>query len=452
MKETETQIATAKEQHWSSSISGPIILIGILFVVAIFVSWHLTVVIISLIAILIIHEYGHFWVARRAGMKVTDLALGFGPKLWSVRRGEVLYSLRAIPLGAFVRVPGMYMIEKPTADLEEDRSYRQQPFRSRVLFAAAGPATHFVLAFFLLFSMFTFIGYGGINFSPDQVENWAVGKVNPGTPAAQAGIMVGDRIVAVNGQEVKSFENLATAHIAPNPSRRVTITVRRDGQNFDLQPVQLEFRRRNSASGSIEAYGFLGVGSPTADHPKSNPASAVLDSFREIGVLAKEIVVGTGRVLAPSSISGFVGDTFNQDDNTQTVSQSDASSNNVPNVQTGTPTVQNVDDTSPDSNRLLSLIGIAQAGEGAVNNSLLGAFSFFVFLNLFLGVLNLLPVLPFDGGHVVIAIYERIRSRRKVKYHADISKMLYLGTSLFVLLLLVNVVAIFRDITDPFSF
>ena len=117
----------------------------------------LLIVVVSIIVIVMLHELGHFLTAKRGGMKVTEYFVGFGPRLWSFRRGETEYGIKAMPLGGYVKIPGMTNLEE-VDPADEGRLYRDQPFHSRLLVAVAGSAMHFLMAFVLLWVLLAFVG------------------------------------------------------------------------------------------------------------------------------------------------------------------------------------------------------------------------------------------------------------------------------------------------------
>ena len=138
--------------------------------------------IVILVAIVMLHELGHFVTAKRAGMKVTEYFVGFGPRLWSVRRGETEYGVKAIPAGGYVRITGFTSVEE-VAPEDEARAYRQQPFHQRIIVASAGSAMHFLIAFVLAVILVLGFGRATNNYRVSSVEHW------PGvqTPAALGG-------------------------------------------------------------------------------------------------------------------------------------------------------------------------------------------------------------------------------------------------------------------------
>ena len=146
----------------------------------------LLVVVVSIIVIVMIHELGHFLAAKHCGMKVTEYFVGFGPRLWSFRRGETEYGIKALPLGGYVKIPGMTNLEE-VDPADEGRLYRDKPFHSRLLVAVAGSAMHFIMAFVLLVALFALVGTPNDN----QVQIQGVvalgGKPGPGGRGRAAG-------------------------------------------------------------------------------------------------------------------------------------------------------------------------------------------------------------------------------------------------------------------------
>ncbi|ADU51124.1 membrane-associated zinc metalloprotease [Thermaerobacter marianensis DSM 12885] len=168
--------------------------------------------------LIVIHELGHFWAAKRSGVLVHEFALGFGPRLAYVRRGETEYSLRLLPLGGFVRMAGMQPDEEGLEDVPPPRRFLGRPLGDRLKIIAAGPVMNVVLAVVLFTLVFAVIGV--------PVARPVVGEVVAGYPAAEAGLRPGDRIVAIDGQPVESWEQVVEG-IQGAGQRPVEITVRR---------------------------------------------------------------------------------------------------------------------------------------------------------------------------------------------------------------------------------
>src|ERR1700722_9006826 len=175
------------------------LIIALVLITAAFIAlgWgYLLLFIAILFAIVMLHEFGHFITAKHAGMKVTEYFVGFGPRLWSVRRGETEYGVKAIPAGGYVRIVGMTTLEE-LDPADEARSYREATFPRRFAVGVAGSTVHFILAYLLLFVMFVGTGYPTA-VSPNTVSS--IATLESGTsPAARAHLQAGDEIVGFDG-------------------------------------------------------------------------------------------------------------------------------------------------------------------------------------------------------------------------------------------------------------
>jgi len=489
------------------------ILIAILAGLGIWQGWRLLAVIGAIVVMIFLHELGHFVMARRAGMKVTEFFIGFGPRIWSFRRGEVEYGLKAIPAGAYVRIVGMSNIDEVPAE-DEPRTYRQQGFWARFGVAVAGSTMHFLLAILLAFVALA--AYG-----KQDETTWGVSERTPGSAADLAGIRPGDRVVSVDGVEVETFEQMSKqVHRHPDEvvplvllrdGERVTITARlgakasiigtvgedlnfgaydgevrinsvgdadnpnlaseaglRDGDLItsingvalrsldDLAgaaeagrdgKVVLTYERGGqsrtarldlgAALGATEPVGFFGVGQELVPQPVS-VLSAAGTSLTQFGKTAAMTVTGIGKVFNPVNLVTFARDTVSPPDQAQ-----DAEPTPAARSQVRSSAASNLE-------RPVSIIGIVGLG-----NQLADLRSFLAFMagvNITIGVINLIPLPPFDGGHVAVAIYERIREllrgdRRR--YLVDGTKLLPVAYVVVVVMILVGGLAGYSDIVRP---
>ena len=182
-------------------------------------------VILALFVMIMLHELGHFVAAKRSGMKVTEFFVGFGPRLWSVKRGETEYGVKAVPLGGYCRIIGMTNLEE-VDPADEPRAYRNKKTGPKVLVAAAGPAVHFILAIFLMFSILYFAGD-----YRHQRATLTLAQTSQG--AADAGLKPGDKVVAVNGTAVTEWAQVQDLINPPKdpakPGEVVRFLVQRDG-------------------------------------------------------------------------------------------------------------------------------------------------------------------------------------------------------------------------------
>jgi membrane-associated protease RseP (regulator of RpoE activity) len=380
-----------------------------LLALGIFGSWWAFAFVVALIVCVFLHELGHFLMARRAGMKVTEFFLGFGPRIWSFQRGEVEYGVKAIPAGAYVRIIGMTNLEEVPPD-DEPRTYRQKGYWSRLSVAVAGSAMHFLIAIVLLV-----VVIGGFGIQRDTA--WKISQLTTNSPAVAAGLQSGDRITAIEGIPVSTFAALTT-QIRSRPGQTVELTVQRP--NGSTEPVSVTLAATNPENENV---GFLGIGEGR-DYVRDAPPAAVVSAAQEFGRVSWDSVVGLSKVFSPNGVHNYIDQLTNKP--TSTSGGTTASSN-------------------PDSTRLVTPIGVARLHPNSVADFLL----LLAVVNISIGLFNLFPVLPFDGGHVVIATYEAIRSRKGRRYHADIRKMFPVSYAIMGIFLFFVVGSLWLDIVRP---
>jgi membrane-associated protease RseP (regulator of RpoE activity) len=389
-------------------LRGAVGVIGVVALIAmlgLFSIWWLVFVVGVLIAIFL-HEAGHFVTARWTGMKATQFFIGFGPRLWSFRRGETEYGVRALPLGAFVRIIGMNnMDEVDPAD--EDRTYRSKSYPKRLLVISAGSIMHMLIAIVLLFVVY--VADGEI-VERDGAE---IGFVEASGPAATAGLQAGDVVLSIDGEPVMGSADLGRLVQANEPGTTVEFAVLRDDQTVSI-PVTLG---ANTDEESV-LFGkpYVGVSSgayfDTIEH--SVPAAAV-NAVTDIFPTSWEMTKGAVRVLNPVNIFTHV--TGSNDD-----------------LETRPTTLVGVTGLSDD-------VGEAQG--------FVGILFLLAVLNVFVGVFNMFPLLPLDGGHAAIATYERLRERGGQRYYADVAKMMPFAMAVMTVLLFLFMSGLYLDITDP---
>ena len=199
--------------------------IGALFVWLAFVNIWIFVFVFGLVISIFLHELGHFMTARWTGMKVTQFFLFFGPRLWSFRRGETEYGVRALPLGAFVRIVGMNRMDDVEPG-DEGRTYRQQSYPKRMLVISAGSIMHFIIAIVLLFAV-----YGTQGEITDRNEpRVLIASTSEGSPADRAGILADDEVLSVGEITVTSSAELGVAVRSFAPGEEVDVVLLRDGE------------------------------------------------------------------------------------------------------------------------------------------------------------------------------------------------------------------------------
>ena len=362
------------------------------------------VFVVGLLVSVFLHEMGHFVTARRSGMKVTQFFMGFGPRLWSTQRGEVEYGIRALPLGAFVRIVGMNNLDEcdPT---DEPRAYRAQSYPKRLLVITAGSLMHGVIALVLFFGVYATSGR--------YTETGDVLVTSPpaaNSPAQQSGVVLGDVIREIDGIVVSSRDQFIDQIVSKKPGQTVTVIVDRSGERVSLNATL----GNNPVDTSIA---YFGVASWSLDYVRVNPVKAIGYASQDLVVTAGRSVAGVFVVLNPVNIVNSV-----------------------------------IDDKADPATRPGTVVGASQlGGEIGRQDGLKGVLLLLASVNIFVGVFNLFPLLPFDGGHAAIATYERFRSRRGKTYRADVGKMVPVATMVVGLLALLLIVGLYLDLTQPIS-
>ncbi len=399
---------------------------------------NVLVVVLAIVAMIMLHELGHFVAAKASGMKVTEYFLGFGPRLWSIRKGETEYGVKAIPAGGYVKITGMTMLED-VATADEDRSYRQASFPRRLAVAVAGSAMHMVIALVLCWSYFVFVG---ANVATPPTVAALLHFEHGRTPAEIAGVRTGDRIVSINGRRITSFTALQH-EIAPNAGRSLSLVVERHGTM-----VHLSIRPTNSRDvtevfqGQVvpapkKPTGIIGVELTSGTNQPVSPIAAVPRSFGEFGSIAAATGKGIADVFSFHGLSQFA--------------HSVATAGNHSTGGTGSSTASG-GSSGGQSAGVTSILGIIEIGSQAANVNRGFLLLLLAEVNLFVGIVNLFPMLPLDGGHVAIAVYERIRSRRGRRYHADVLKLMPVAYVFLAFIVVIGLGALYANIVQPVHF
>ena len=387
--------------------------------------------IVALLVSVMLHETGHFVLAKKFGMKVTRYFVGFGPTIWSTWRGETEYGIKALPFGGFVKIVGMHSLDDPDDPADEPRSFRNKPGWQRILVLLAGSAMHFLLALVLIFGLALTIGIANNNVtelgtisrcvptSLTAYDNGTCGSPHaPSSPAKLAGLRVGDTVTAFNGHPVSNFTQLGDAIRAVPPGAEATITVRRDGKLVTLRITPASVTGR---SGS-----YLGVGPATLFQIPSP-----LGAIKYAGTTFGQVVVGSGQ--AASTLPKALPKLF----------------------------AKNRADTA--AGQVTSIYGAAQitGTEVASNLGWQSKVSFVLLLiaslNIFFGLFNLLPLLPLDGGHIAVIVYERIRAwlarlrGRPDPGLVDMAKLVPVSFGLFIVIVLFSFTVVLADIINPLT-
>ena len=426
------------------------------------------VMVVGILASIALHEVGHMVPAKRFGVRVSQYMVGFGPTLWSRTRGETEYGLKAIPLGGYVRLVGMYpppdavgnppvrgWIGRLVQDARESSAHEIRPGEDhrafyrlttprKLVVMLGGPVMNLVIATVLLGAVLVGFGVPGATTTVASVSDCVVAADQgdracrasaPVAPAAAAGIRPGDTIVEFDGAPVTAWDTLQDA-IRATGAEPVPVVVERDGQRVELTVTPLVTERPViapdggpvlDARGEIttEPVGFLGVGPVTAliRRPVTEVPAVVVDAVvQTVGVV----------VDLPSRIADVAEAAFG---------------------------------TAPrDPEGVIGVVGISRvAGEVAADGGgslgltgqVLTLISLVASLNIALFVFNLIPILPLDGGHIAGALYEG--ARRQVARArglprprpADIARMAPLTLGMVVVFLGLGALLVYADLVRP---
>jgi membrane-associated protease RseP (regulator of RpoE activity) len=365
------------------------------------------VFVVGLLVAIFLHELGHFMTARWTGMKSTQFFIGFGPRLWSFRRGETEYGVRAIPAGAFVRIVGMNSMDEVEPE-DEDRTYRSKSYPRRLLVISAGSLMHMLLAIVLLFGVYAIDG------ELEQLPGAEIAQVLDGTPAASAGLREGDVVVAIDGEQVTDSADLGRIIQSNQPADVLAFEVVRAGETVILA---VGLGANTDEASPLFGKPYVGVSSSgyyeTIEH---GVGSAAVNAVTDIFPVTWEMTKGAVKVLNPVNIVTHLSGTN--------------------------------DDLETRPTTLVGVTGITDdVGEA---EGIVGIMYLFAVLNVFIGVFNMFPLLPLDGGHAAIATYERIREGRSGKrYYADVAKMMPFAMAVMVLLLSLFTVGLYLDTFKP---
>ncbi len=363
-----------------------------------------TLFIVVLIVVVMVHEAGHFFSAKLFGIKVEEFFVGFGPRLWSFRRGETEYGFKAIPAGGYVRIAGMNPFQEPTPE-EYPRTFGAKPVWQRAIVILAGPVTHFVMA--LLFLVFFFVAIGAPNEHRPSIETIEPTLNRQVSPAVMAGLRPGDEIVAIEGIAVHSPDTIIQ-FTRKHVGQPIKVTIRRSGRTITVTATPV----LAAVPGLRQPVGRLGI-SLGAVRERADPFTAIGRSAIITGQSTRDVVLRLGDVFGPSALR-----------------------------RVGRLLVGSGERTPNDA---IGVVGATRVAGAAVKA---GAWDFFIGLlvgfNIFVAILNLAPLPPLDGGHLAILGYEKLRRRKP-----DIRKLLPLTALVTSFIILFALAITYLDIVNP---
>ena len=389
----------------------------------------IVIFVVALLGSVMLHELGHFLTAKKFGMRVTQFFIGFGKTLWSTFRGETEYGVKALPFGGFVKITGMTSLEEVDV-ADEPRSFRNQPGWQRIIVLAAGSFMHFVLALFLLFVLA--IGIGQTNTNSTVISSIAgcvpaskaaLESSNPcaghnlgKSPAEIAGLKPNDKIVSVAGKPIRTWTQLHTVLKVQKAGVRIPMVVQRAGRDVTVSITPKAIPKWPMP--------YLGV------------QTAV--QYQRLGFLGSVKFAGAEFADTLTSSASAIG--------RLPAALPDLFSKNRANTAAG---------------QVSSVFGVGQVTGDVVQASLPWQAKASVLLlliaslNIFVGAFNLLPLLPLDGGHLAVVIFERIRAwfarlrGRPDPGLVDIQRLVPASMLVFAVLVGLGTLLIAADILNP---
>jgi membrane-associated protease RseP (regulator of RpoE activity) len=370
-------------------VGGPLAIVGFLALI--------------LLVVIPIHELGHLLVARRFGFKIQEYFVGFGPRLWSVRRGETEYGVKAIPAGGYVKIAGMNPYE-PVAPEDLPRAYGSKPIRQRALVILAGPVSHLLVGAVLYFALF--VTYGDMN--TDRVIVGAVSRTLGGepSPAIEAGLQPGDVVIRVGDLENPSPDSLTsyvTTYAEENHGEPLTYVIDRDGRRLTLAIVPQLVTEGEVTRGRI---GFT-LGAERLSLPEAAVVSGEWvgrATWNSVTTIPKIFTEGVGRTFSVL-----------------------------------------FSDESRRATDPTGLVGVSrQIGDAGAQGDWGLFLAFAAYVTIFIGVVNLVPLPPLDGGHLLLLTWEKVTGRQ-----ADYRKLVPVSAAVIIFFSIFAIAIVFLDITEP---
>ena len=367
--------------------------------------------VVALLLSVMVHEFGHFITARRYGMKVSEFFVGFGKRIWSVQRGETEFGVKAIPAGGYCKIEGMTPNDQ-MPEGQEHRAFYKASSGKKLVVLGAGSFLHFVLGYLLLFVLFA--GVGTNQALP------VIGEVVSDSAAQSAGIQVGDEVISINGVKVTAWYK-DVERIRNSQGKELRLELLRDGQNITITATP----RLTEVDGTNRY--ILGI--VNTDVFKR---SGLVESSSNAFTVTKSLIVKSAKSLVslPSKIPALWGQTVGGEER--------------------------------DANGLVGVVGVARvSGEAIGSSNLTGSERWATFLliiaslNIFVGMFNLLPILPLDGGHMAVAIADEIRAlfariRGRARPVAiDVTVLTPVTMVVFVILACLTLLLLVADVINP---
>jgi membrane-associated protease RseP (regulator of RpoE activity) len=416
--------------------------------------------VVGLAVSIALHELGHLWPAKKFGVRVGQYMIGFGPTLWSRRIRGTEYGFKAFPVGGYISMAGMYPPSPEAASRggraaggffatmvqdardandetvhgdDDAHVFYRLPVWKRIVVMLGGPVMNLLFAMVLFAILLTGIGVQTATTTVARLSECVptassseCAESAPAAPAEEAGIQAGDTIVSIDGQPVADFDE-ATAVIRSSPGEQLTFVIERDGAEQSLQVTPATIPAEVTAADgttTTEEVGFVGIG-PSVVYVTQPIWAGPQMALQNVGAVAGIIWQLPAKVW-----------------------------------ETG---VDLVTGAERDPNGPLSIVGAGRlsgevaAADSPILNRVAGFLSLLASLNIALFVFNLIPLLPLDGGHIAVALWDGLKRawaklfRRPPPKPVDATKLVPVTFAVFIALLVMGGILILADLFNPVS-
>ena len=386
--------------------------------------------IVALLFSVMVHEAGHYLTAKHFHMKVTEFFLGFGKRIWSFQRGETEFGIKAIPAGGYCRISGMSVNEEMAED-EKHRAFHIASIPKRLIVLGAGSFLHFVLGFLILIVLLAGVGLTSVTNQIGEVVPCLITSTVPDaecqptdkpSAAKLAGLQAGDKIIAIDGKEYANWFDSVTK-IRASADKEITLRILRNGQNLEI-----------SITPGVRIFDGKEIGVLGIINTVANQKQGLITAISNSTKLTKDLLVNSVSSLfaLPTKIPALVRQTFGQEER--------------------------------DPQGLVGVVGVARvsaqtaSSESLANLEKIATFLLIIAsLNIFVGVFNLLPLLPLDGGHMAVAIVDGVRRMKAKRQNqsapapVDVERLLPITLAVFAVLAVLSLLLLTADIFNPIN-